>query len=242
MVPGLSTARDTAPPMTDARIAAAVAADAAGPPRRLQVANVVVTQAGWFAAVLGAAHGLPHWGLAAVAAGIAWHLSIAPRPGREAALVALVALIGALAETLVLALGFVRYPSAGGPVALGPLTLPPPWLLALWALFATSLNLTLRALHRRRWLAALLGAVAGPLAFAGGVKLGAAEFVDARAALAVLAVEWALLLPLVAALAARLDGIAGGAAAAAPPPAGAMPGGEATTEAPPPPPTDRRTR
>jgi hypothetical protein len=174
-----------------------------GPTRTRQLANFCVFEAGWFACILGAAHGQPAWGTAAVAAVIAWHLAISARPATELALVAILGAIGLVAESLVSARGHVAYP-AGQPVA----WLAPYWLVALWAELGMALNVTLRWLKRRPRLAASLGAVSEPLSFAGGVRLGGARFVDEPAAIATLAVEWALLMPLVMWISDRFDGVA----------------------------------
>jgi len=179
------------------------ARDATAPSRLRQLANVVVFEAAWFAAILGAAHGAPAWGTAAVVAAIAWHVAISARPRAELALAGLLCVIGGVAESLVVAQGHVVYPS-GQPVA----WLAPYWLVALWAEFAIALNVTLRWLKHRPLLAALLGAVAGPLSFVGGVRLGGARFVDTVPALITLAVMWGLLMPLVMALSNRFDGVA----------------------------------
>jgi hypothetical protein len=80
-------------------------------------------------------------------------------------------------------------------------------MVALWGLFAIALNVTLRWLRRRYLLAAVLGAVCGPASFVAGVKLGAAQFVDRVPALAVLAVVWAVAMPLLVWLAQRFDGV-----------------------------------
>lgn len=174
----------------------------AGPGRALMLSNFVVSQLAWFAAVLGAAHGRPLAGTLCVLAAIGWHLAVVARPGREARLVLLVCLVGGVAETGVVALGHVTYPS-GQPFA----QWPPYWMVALWGLFAIALNVTLRWLRGRAWLAAGLGAVAGPLAFSAGVRLGGAQFVDASAALATLALLWALAMPLLMWLSVRFDGV-----------------------------------
>ena len=173
------------------------------PTRTVQAANFIVFQAAWFAAVLGAAHRLPLWGTAAVIAAIAWHLGVSARPAHEAWLVGLASVIGFGVETAMVGLGHVRYPS-GQPVA----GLPPYWMVALWALLAIALNVTMRWLKPRLWLAALFGAVGGPLSFVGGVELGGAEFVDRSAALWTMACAWALLMPLLVALSNRFDGVA----------------------------------
>lgn len=82
--------------------------------------------------------------------------------------------------------------------------LPPVWMIALWANFATTLNLSLAGLQSRPGLAALLGLVGGPLAYWGGAGLGAMTFVAPLPALITLALGWALLTPLLLALAATL--------------------------------------
>ena len=192
----MSPARAATPaPARDAR-------DAGAPSRGRLLANFVVFEAAWFACVVGVAHGVPGWGTAAIVAAIAWHVAICERPAAELALVAASCAIGLTAETVVVATGHVAYPS-GQPVA----WLPPYWLVALWGEFAIALNVTLRWLRGRPLLAAVLGAILGPLSFIGGARLGAARFVDATAALATLAVLWAIIMPLVTAIAPRLDGV-----------------------------------
>lgn len=172
------------------------------PSRRWQGANVLWTQCAWLAVVLSAAQGQPAWGLTAALLVIAWHLHLAPRPRSEAALIALAALLGTVADALVLRQDVLAYTSGQTFAAL-----PPAWMSALWAVFATSLNVTLRGLRSRLWLAILLGAVGGPLAFASGARLGAAQLLEPTQALWLLSLEWALMLPLLVALAARLDGV-----------------------------------
>jgi hypothetical protein len=183
--------------------APARARDAGAPSRARRLANFVVFEAAWLACVLGVAHAQPLWGTAAVAAAIAWHVAISARPATELALVAILCVIGLVAESLVVAQGHVAYP-AGQPVA----WLAPYWMVALWGEFGIALNVTLRWLKRRPWLAALLGAVFGPLSFMGGVRLGGARFVDAPAALVTLACMWAVLMPLVLWISDRFDGVA----------------------------------
>jgi len=182
--------------------AAAPARDAGAPSGARQLANFVVYEAGWFACILGAAHGQPGWGTAAAVAAIAWHVAISARPATELALVGLLSAIGLVAESLVVSQGNVAYPS-GQPWA----WVAPYWLVALWGEFAIALNVTLRWLKRRPLLAALLGALFGPLSFLGGVRLGGARFIDETAALVTLAGMWAVLMPLAMWLSDRLDGV-----------------------------------
>ncbi len=73
----------------------------------------------------------------------------------------------------------------------------PLWLSAIWAAFATTISLTTKLLADRFWLTALLGAIAGPLAYFAGVRLGAMQFGwSLSLSLATLALVWALLLSL----------------------------------------------
>jgi hypothetical protein len=181
---------------------ARAARDARGPSRGRALANFIVFEAAWFGCILGVAHGHPAWGTAAIVAAIAWHLAISARPAAELALVGALCIIGLVAESAMVALGHVAYPG-GQPVA----WLAPYWLVALWGEFAIALNVTLRWLKRRPLLAAALGALFGPLSFLGGVRLGAARFIDEPAALTSLAVMWALMMPLAMAASDRLDGV-----------------------------------
>lgn len=173
------------------------------PSRPIQLANFALSQTAWFAAVLGAAHRMPLPGTAVVLAVIGWHLAASARPTVEVRLILLVSLIGFFAESVNTLLGNVAYPS-GQPF----MDFAPYWIVALWALLAIALNVTLRWLRHRTWLAAGLGAVLGPISFSSGVRLGGAEFVHPTAALVTLACVWALLLPAVVRLSIHFDGVA----------------------------------
>lgn len=181
------------------------------PSRGWQWRNLLYTQCAWFAVVLSAAHGQPAWGGLAALAVVAWHLCVAPGPRSEAALIALVTLAGTAADTVVLQQGAITYASGQWSAAV-----PPWWMSALWAVFATSLNVTLRWMQGRLFVTVLIGAVAGPLAFASGARLGAAQLLDPTLALTLLALEWAIMLPLLCVCARRLDGVGLRAATEAP--------------------------
>jgi len=80
-------------------------------------------------------------------------------------------------------------------------------MVALGGELAIALNVTMRWMKRRLWLAALFGAIGGPAAFAAGVRLGGASFVDEKIALATLAGVYALAMPLLMWLSNRFDGV-----------------------------------
>lgn len=165
--------------------------------------NVALFQAGWLACVLGAAHGMPWAGIAAAAAVVAWHVARARRPAQELKLAALAVLAGALCDSALAASGWIGFaPDAPAP------GLAPWWILAMWALFATTLNVSLAWLRSRLPLAGLLGAISGPLAYFAGARLGALELRQPVAAVGALALVWAVALPGLLAAARRLDGAA----------------------------------
>jgi hypothetical protein len=164
--------------------------------------NFVFFQLGWFASVIGAANQLPWIGPAVVALVVAWHLHTAERATEEALLIVLCAAIGVLFDSLLVALGWVQYPSG----MLAP-WLAPYWIIGMWILFATTLNFSLRWLRGRAWLGAVLGLTGGPLSYVAGAELGGIEFVDRVASLTALALGWALILPALVAVARRLDGV-----------------------------------
>lgn len=162
--------------------------------------NFLAFQIGWFACVLGAAKGYAFEGALVALAIVAAHIAFAARPGREFALVAAAAATGAVADSLLAASGWLRYDA--GVLIEGT---APYWIVAIWALFAITLNVSMRALRDRLWLGALLGLVGGPAAYYSGAKLGALTLVQALPALAALALGWALVTPLLLTLALRLE-------------------------------------
>lgn len=166
----------------------------------------IVGQLGWFACVLSAAHDVPWIGVAVTLVLVAVHLARVTRPMQEIKLLVSVVVIGAVWESVPVAAGLLDYPN--GTVIPGA---APYWILALWALFAAQFNTTFGWLKPRMLLAAVLGAIAGPLSFRGGAALGAVRFAQPLAATLTLALGWAVLLPVLILLLRRWDGVHGDA-------------------------------
>lgn len=173
-------------------------------PRTLLWSNVVLFQAAWFAIVLGAAAGRP-W-IAPIVAGavLIWHAYNARQPRRELALVGVAVAVGAVFETLMATLQVLE--PASGVLVPG---IAAYWLVCLWAVFSTTLNVSLRWLRNRPVVAAVFGAIGGPLAYVGGSKLGALHLEATYPTIGALGVGWALATPLLLAAARRLDGYEG---------------------------------
>ena len=164
--------------------------------------NFVVFQAGWFSCVLSAAYGYPWVGLAVVGVIVMSHLVSADNRAHEVQLVALAVVLGLVFDSLLVSSGWVRYPS--GMVLQG---FAPYWILAMWALFATTLNLSMGWLKSSLLLASFMGAVFGPLSYMAGQRLGAIELVSFNSSMIALAVIWAAAMPILMYAASRFDGV-----------------------------------
>jgi len=175
------------------------------------VLNFVACQLAWSACVLGGANGRPLAGALVAAAVIGLHLALARRPAPEALLIVAASLIGLVWDSALIAIGLFTYPS--GILVPG---LAPYWMIALWAVFATSLNLSMGFLKGRLWLAALVGGIGGPVSYLAGGRLGGLEMSDPVLALGAQALGWAVLLPVLTHLAARWDGCSVAPSSAAP--------------------------
>lgn len=168
----------------------------------LMIQNFVLFQLGWFCCVLSGANHLPSFAaITAVAIIVAIHLLRATDSGNEAMLILMTMIIGTLWDSTLMVAGVFIFSSA-------PLTgvLAPLWLIVMWALFATTLNVSLSWLKGRYWLAALLGATGGPLAYFAGHRLGAVAFSDTTIAMLLVAVGWAVIMPVLVALSNRYNG------------------------------------
>ncbi len=152
--------------------------------------NLGLFKLGWLACVMSAAAGQPGFGAIAVAAVVAIHLAGTAVPVKEALLLLAAALIGIAWESVLVAAGLVSYPATGSAGWLAPY-----WIVAMWVLFATTVNHGLAWVKRNWMVAAIAGLLGGPAAFFGGARLGAVEFSEPVLALAVIGAGWAILLP-----------------------------------------------
>ena len=136
--------------------------------RHTQLVNYTLYQIGWFACVLGGASHRPWTGclIAMILVGV--HLALSGERSLEVRLVVLAIAVGAVVEMIQIAAGTYRFTSGTVSDAL-----PPPWLLAMWAQFATTFRFSLRSVITRPVPAVLFGAAGGPIAFLAGERLGA---------------------------------------------------------------------
>jgi hypothetical protein len=168
---------------------------------KLSLVNYIFFQVGWFSCVVFAAQGRPVVGFGVALAVIGLHLFLAPRRLPEIKLILACSAIGLVFDSLLMATGWVSYPSGLWLPGLAPY-----WIIAMWFLFATTLNLSMGWLRGRPWLAVIAGALGGPLSYLAGEKLGGIRLENPEPALIALALAWAVIMPAIAALAQRWNG------------------------------------
>lgn len=162
------------------------------------LANFLLFQLAWFAAVEGAARGSLWGGPLAVAVIVIVHLALVTEKGRELRYLLVVGLLGTAVDSGLFALDITAYPGTASTWS-GPFV--PPWIVSLWVAFATLPRFSMAWLVARPALAALLGAVGGPLSFYAGVRIGAvAPGGSPLLTAGVLALEYAVATPLLLAL------------------------------------------
>ncbi len=166
-------------------------------------ANLIAYQLVWFGVVIFAARGQP-WLSVALASGfvlVQWMVS--RQQASDARLLVCAVSCGLVLDGLLAGTGLLRYAS---PVPGVP---APIWILALWAAFALTINHSMTFLCGRPLVAALFGAVGGPLAYLGAARGFDAVLFPSQAwpALAALAVGWAVAMMVLAMLAQRWQGV-----------------------------------
>lgn len=163
--------------------------------------NAAVFKIAWLSTIFGGANELPAVGPLVVLVAVAIHLSRAAEPGRELTLILITGAIGISWDSAMVAAGWLAYPSGTFIAGLAPY-----WIVGMWMLFATTLNVSFRWLHMRLPAAALAGAAFGPLSYVAGSAAGAVTVVDPLAVYLALSAGWALLFPGLLFVARQLDG------------------------------------
>ncbi len=167
----------------------------------LKLNNFILFQTAWISCVI-AGGSVWHWfGTLVIGVVVAMQLVQADLPQMEIRLIAIALMIGMIWDSLLVMMGLTQYQY--GQLLPG---FAPHWIIALWALFACTMNLSLRWLKPRLLMAALLGAVGGPLAYYAGQKLGAVTFGHTQTTLIALAIGWGVFTPMLAYLSRKYDG------------------------------------
>jgi hypothetical protein len=157
----------------------------------LMLQNFILFQVGWFGCVVGGATHDYYWaGVVIVSFIIAVHLVRASEIRNEFLLIILTMLVGTTWDSALTAAGLFQF--SHGVFASW---LVPSWMIAMWALFATTLNVSLKWLKHRYVLAAVFGAIGGPLAYYAGHRIGAVDFSDTLTTMVAVGAGWSLIMP-----------------------------------------------
>ncbi len=168
----------------------------------LMLQNFILFQLGWFACVLGGASLEYVWaGPIVVAVIVAVHLARANNLRSEAFLVLLTAALGTTWDSGLMIAGLFNFQN--GVVVSG---LVPVWIIAMWVLFATTLNVSMTWMKGRYLLASIFGAIGGPAAYYAGHRLGAVDFDNTSMTMIAVAFGWAVIMPTLMLLTTRFNG------------------------------------
>lgn len=162
--------------------------------------NFIIFQVCWFTCVMGAANNLGWLGPFLVIITVPLQIRLLTENHRaEIFFVMICGISGSLLETLMIVANvYTPVDQVWGQVC-------PPWMAALWFNFALLVSISLAWLKGKYTMAAILGALAGPIAYWGGEKLGALTVAASFSrGYVILAVIWALALPLLVYLHNRL--------------------------------------
>lgn len=168
------------------------------------IINIIGFQIGWFSCVLGAANGMPWLGPLVALPVLGWHLFNAGDMRIELKFILIASFIGCLFDQALLSAGLLRFDAS----PIWPAAVLPLWMMALWLLFNTTINVGLRWMRGRTAIAVIFGLIGGPLAYLAGAELGAITLLDTSKLMVALAIGWGLLMPALLWLSTRFDGYA----------------------------------
>lgn len=152
------------------------------------LANFALFQISWFACVLGGARNLAWYGVAVALLNLILQIYLSKNRQLDIRLVLSALALGLIFDAIPLHMGWISFAD----MPYWSDALAPAWMLALWAMLATTLNVSLVWLKPKPILSVLLGALSGPLAYLAGAKLGAMQIHNMQASMIYLALGWGL--------------------------------------------------
>lgn len=158
--------------------------------RRILV-SVLLFNAAWFVCVV---YRMP-WAVVAAAIAIGVHLFFL-RPHRcEWKAVITVAIIGIAVDSILTTVDVFDFTETWQTSASS--LLAPPWMIALWLAFGSSINTSMRFFAHKPLLAVVAGMIAGPSAYFAGYSLGGVAFgYPVITTLLIISAIWGVLFPL----------------------------------------------
>ena len=174
------------------------------------ILNLTLFKAGWLAVVLLAAVNMPVAGALAALSVVVVHLLRSPDRNAELVLIGVSAAIGFAWESFLVLTNVLEYGTGSFAPGVAPL-----WIVSMWMLFATTLNVGMRWLRKSHIVAVVAGLIGGPMAFLAGQSAGAVTLNEPVYSVIIIGLGWALLLPALVYVASRFDGHEPALAAAA---------------------------
>ena len=157
----------------------------------MKITNFILFQLAWFVAILSAAKGIVYVGVLYTVIWMVLHLLLMTET-RNAEIKSLLfaAFIGYMLDSILVVTGVIIFPehtALGGP--------SPLWMVCLWVNLTMTINLSLSWLKGRYVLAGAMAAIAGPLAYVGGEKLGAITLFG-NISMLIISIMWCFAMPL----------------------------------------------
>lgn len=155
-----------------------------------KIANFMLFQAGWFICVLGAANESGNLAVLITFSLVLLHLLTNQRKVETGILIITISILGWAWDSILVQADLFNYSGVlSSDVA-------PLWIAAMCAIFTTTIDSSMKWLERRYFMALILGAIFGPLAYYSASKLGAVEILVLPDALLIQSFAWAIFLPL----------------------------------------------
>ncbi len=114
----------------------------------------------WFAAVIGAEHGLPWPGVLGMLVYAICQLSLTGNVKTHLSLMLAAVVMGSIVDGGLAYSGLASYSAEWPSPRFAPI-----WILSLWATFSLTFTISLAYLRERLWVAVLFGAIGGPVAY-----------------------------------------------------------------------------
>ncbi len=154
----------------------------------MKLINFVLFQVGWFILIWGAAHQKLLLSMIVTGLILLIHIMQAPRKKEATILLVIIMLLGSIFDQFLLLTNLVIYKSQFIEYFV------PIWIIALWGLFATTLNISLSWLKSNNVLAVLFGLIGGPVAYFAAERLDAVQLTN-HFSIYALSLGWAFLTP-----------------------------------------------
>lgn len=118
-------------------------------------------------------------------------LWLTPKVKSDATLILTLMVIGILVDSTLMNAGVFIFENYSNHLVI------PFWLALLWGAYAATLQHSMGVFEGKPWLCVVAGAIAAPLSYLGGAKLGAVEFgFSTSSTVLVLALVWSVVFPI----------------------------------------------